>query len=112
MKRLLAVGAALCLLPILAAPASAGSWKFGITNKTKYVITGFRTKEKGEGWSSNWLGESIQPGEEFEMDFGTDEGECTVRTQVIFSDGSYFDYNVDYCKASHLNVYNDEIKWK
>jgi hypothetical protein len=111
MRKMLTLAVAASALIGFAVPVMAGNWKFGVTNKASYVVTDFRTEENGE-WSDNWLDSPIKPGEEFEMDFGTDEGECNVRTQVTFADGSYFDYNVDYCKVSHLNVYNDEIKWK
>ena len=34
------------------------------------------------------------------MDFGTDKGDCEVRTEIRFTDGSYFDADVDYCKSA------------
>ncbi|GAB3121816.1 hypothetical protein [Novispirillum itersonii] len=102
--------AAALLAAAAAAPsAHAGSWKFELTNKTKEAITEFRTKEDGQ-WSNNWLSEAVKAGDVFEMDFGTAEGDCVVRTQVIFADKSYFDYDVDYCKVNKLDVYNNEIK--
>lgn len=93
-----------------ALPAAAGNWTFGLLNNTGDTITGFRTKEDG-AWSGNWLSGKVAPGDEFEMDFGTAEGECVVRTQVTFADGSYFDYDVDYCQVSNLYVYDQEIRW-
>lgn len=91
-------------------PAIAAGWEFGLYNNTNETIVGFRTKENG-AWSGNWLSQKVGPGDVFDMDFGTDEGDCVVRTQVTFSDGSYFDYDVDYCEVSNLHVYADEIRW-
>ena len=45
------------------------------------------------------------------MDFGTSEGDCTIRTQITFTDGSKFDANVDYCKVSTLYLYEDKLRW-
>lgn len=109
MRRILALAVTATVLVGMSAPASAGSWKFELHNKTKSTISSFRTKEDGS-WSENWLNSKVAGGETFEMDFGSDEGDCVVRTQVTFSDDSYFDYDVDYCKVKALHVYNDEIR--
>lgn len=102
--------AAAALVLMTAVPAQAGSWVFGLENRTNETVVGFRTKEDG-AWSDNWLDTRIAPGEAFDMDFGSDEGDCVVRTQVMFADDSYFDYDVDYCKVSNLYIYSDEIVW-
>ena len=47
----------------------------------------------------------------FNMDFGTSKGDCTVRTQIHFADGSKFDAPVDYCKVNHLYIHDDTISW-
>jgi hypothetical protein len=39
----------------------------------------------------------VAPGETFDMDFGTDEGNCTVRTRITFSDKTYVVRDIDYC---------------
>ena len=70
----------------------------------------FRTQENGE-WSSNWISDRIQPGDTFNMDFGTSKGDCSVRTQISFDDGSKFDAPVDYCKVTNLYIHNDSITW-
>ncbi len=70
-----------------------------------------RTKEDGE-WSENWISNRVETGDEIELDFETDEGNCTVRTQIRFTDGTFFDADVDYCKASLLEIYNDKLVWK
>ena len=90
----------------LAGAANAASWKFKVYNKSNTAAIEFRTQEDGE-WSSNWITERIEPGDYFDMDFGTDKGDCTVRTQIRFTDGSYFDTNVDYCKISNLYIYEN-----
>ncbi len=46
------------------------------------------------------------------MDFGTDKGDCTVRTQIRFTDGSYFDANVDYCNVSTLYIHENKLTWE
>ena len=45
------------------------------------------------------------------MDFGTSKGDCSVRTQISFDDGSKFDAPVDYCKVTNLYIHNDSITW-
>ena len=95
--------AALIAPLLLCDPAPAGEWKFTVVNKGTLPAIEFRTREDGE-WSSNWISERVEPGDSFEMDFGTSEGECTVRTQIRFTDGSYFDANVNYCKISTLYI--------
>lgn len=95
-----------------ASVALAGDhWKFEVVNKSTVAAVEFRTQENGE-WSSNWLSERIEPGDAFDMDFGTSEGDCTVRTQIRFTDGTYFDANVNYCDASKLDIYNDKLTWE
>jgi hypothetical protein len=93
----------------LAGAANAASWKFKVYNKSNTAAIEFRTQEDGE-WSSNWITERIEPGDYFDMDFGTDKGDCTVRTQIRFTDGSYFDTNVDYCKISNLYIYENRLR--
>lgn len=110
MRKVLTMVSAALMLAAVSAPASAGSWTFGVVNEASDVVIGFRTEEGG-AWSDNWLTEAIAPGDVFEMDFGTDEGVCEVRTQVLFADNSYFDYMVDYCEVSNLYLYDDEIRW-
>ena len=42
------------------------------------------------------------------MDFGADLGDCAVRTEIRFTDGSYFDADVDYCKVTTLYIHEDQ----
>jgi hypothetical protein len=112
MSATLRLGAcALALAFALPAPALAKSWKFELVNKSAAHVTTFRTQEEGK-WSKNWLEENVAPGETFDMDFGTDEGNCTVRTRITFSDKTYVDANIDYCNADKITVRNSGIVWE
>jgi len=96
-------------LALAAVPAHAGNhWKFNVVNKSETAAIEFRTQEDGE-WSSNWIKDRIEPGDTFDMDFGTDKGDCAVRTQIRFTDGSYFDTDVDYCKVSTLYIHEHKL---
>lgn len=88
--------------------AMGGEWKFKVVNKGTLPAIEFRTQEDGE-WSSNWISERVEPGDTFDMDFGTDKGDCTVRTQIRFTDGSYFDANVNYCNVSTLYIFDNRL---
>jgi hypothetical protein len=91
--------------------AAGKSWKFDVENKGNSPVIEFRTQEEGE-WSENWIENRIEPGDQIELDFETDEGKCTVRTQIRFIDGTFFDADVDYCKANLLEIYTDTLVWK
>jgi hypothetical protein len=93
---------------LLGGPAHSGEWKFSVVNKGSLPAVEFRTQEDGE-WSSNWISDRVEPGDTFEMDFGTSKGECTVRSQIRFTDGSHFDANVNYCKVSTLYIREDKL---
>lgn len=95
--------------PTLAA-AAGDHWKFSVVNKSNVAAIEFRTQEHGE-WSANWIKDRIEPGDKFEMDFGANQGDCTVHTQIHFTDGSYFDADVDYCKVSTLYIYDNKLTW-
>ena len=102
------VGVALTTL--MSSFAYADSWEFDVTNKSSLVADGFRTQEDGQ-WSRNWLNTPISPGDNWTLDFGHSDGDCVVRTQVHFTDNTYFDYDVDYCKAKTLYIYNRSMKY-
>jgi hypothetical protein len=111
-RRDLTVLATAAVMALASLPAHAGShWKFNVVNKSDTPAVEFRTQEDGE-WSSNWLRDRIEPGDTFDMDFGTDKGDCTVRTQIRFTDGSYFDANVDYCNVSTLYIHENKLTWE
>lgn len=104
----------LILAGLLAASVSVAhakdSWEFDVVNNSSLVADGFRTQEDGK-WSSNWLHKKIKPGETWTLDFGHSSGDCTVRTQVHFTDNTFFDYDVNYCDASNLYIYEHTIKY-
>lgn len=99
--------------PALAEEAADGGkhWKFDVVNHGNDSVVEFRTQEEGE-WSENWIDTRMEPGDTTTLDFETNEGKCTVRTQIRFTNGSYFDADVDYCKASTLEINNDTLVWK
>jgi hypothetical protein len=91
-------------------PASATKWEFDLVNRSNANILNFKTRE-GSSWSRNWLNEIVTPGETFIMDFGTNEGDCGVRTRMEFSDGTFFEDTIDYCSASTITVRNNDVVW-
>ena len=108
-RRVLTVLTAAGAIALATVPAHAGShWKFSVVNKSETAAIEFRTQEDGD-WSSNWIKDRIEPGDSFDMDFGTDKGDCSVRTEIRFTDGSYFDADVDYCKVSTLYIHEDKL---
>ena len=111
LKWIVGVTGCAMLVASLAGQAAAASWKFDLTNASAARVTSFKTQEGGE-WSQNWLDVQIKPGETYEMDFGTDEGECTVRTRIWFSDETYVDGNIDYCNMSEITVRPNGITWE
>jgi hypothetical protein len=104
-------GAALIAFAMVGSLALAGDhWKFNIVNQSSTAAIEFRTQENGD-WSANWISDRIQPGDTFNMDFGSNKGDCEVRTQIHFADGSKFDAPVDYCKVNNLYIHDDNITW-
>jgi len=109
-KSLVVSGALLAASVLAGNPEAAKEWVFYVVNKSDHAVLEFRTREDGER-SKNWVRERIEPGDKFEMDFGTSEGDCTIRTQITFTDGSKFDAAVDYCKVETLYLYEDKMRW-
>lgn len=108
----------LTILALAAASAAIASWrvnagehwKFHIINKSDKSAVEFRTLEGGQ-WSANWIAEDIEPDDRFNMEFTPTGGECSVRTQIRFADGSLFDAPVDYCKLTNLYLGDDGLSW-
>ena len=113
MKSKLIAGLAGCALlaASFATQAVAASYTFDLTNASRARVTSFKTLEDGE-WSQNWLKVQVAPGETFEMDFGTDEGSCEVRTRIWFSDNTYVDDTIDYCDMTTITVNQSGITWE
>eukprot|EP01037_Dinobryon_pediforme_P012281 gene12281-12367_t len=103
--------AALVAFSMVSTAHAGDHWKFKVINKSDTAATEFRTKENGD-WSDNWISARIEPGDTFNMDFGHSDGDCSVRTQIHFVDGTYFDANVDYCNASKLYIYEKKLTWE
>ena len=102
------------LVPLLlamgvSAADAASNTSFKLVNHSGLTAVKFITQENGQ-WSSNWLSGPIGPGATSTMTFNSG-GECVVPTQVYFSDDTYFDYDVDYCKAARLHIYAQEIQY-
>jgi hypothetical protein len=97
-------------VPIAALAIAGAHWKFNVINKSNTAAVEFRTQEDG-AWSSNWISDRIQPGDTFNMDFVASKGDCTIRTQIRFADGSKFDAQVDYCKVNNLYIRDGNITW-
>lgn len=93
---------------LFATAAQASDYKFDVINKGDTAAVEFRTQENGE-WSKNWIRDRINSGDKFNMDFNHNDGECEVRTQITFEDGSSFDAGVDYCKVTVLTIFNDHM---
>jgi hypothetical protein len=94
------------------AVAANAHWRFDIVNKSKVAAVEFRTQSNG-AWSPNWIGDRIDPDDRFHMDFGADiANDCTVRTEIRFNDGSFFDADVDYCKVTTLYIYDNKLTWE
>ncbi|THD47498.1 MAG: hypothetical protein E7774_04695 [Bradyrhizobium sp.] len=111
-RRKLTAFVAASAMVLATVPAQAGNhWKFNVVNKSTTAAIEFRTQEDGQ-WSQNWIADRIEPGDTFAMDFGTDEGDCSVRTEIRFTDGSFFDADVDYCKVSTLYIHEDKLTWE
>ena len=94
-----------------ATSASAGeTYKFHLANKTtKYTITGFQTYENGK-WST-WSGVSLAPGEEQDMDWGSNEGSCVVPFRVVYAEIQTEQYQVDWCKVHNINVSDTDVTY-
>jgi acetyltransferase-like isoleucine patch superfamily enzyme len=111
------VFAALAILGIggalsYSAAAASAHWRFDLVNKSNVAAVEFRTQVNGS-WSPNWIGDRIEPGDKFHMDFGSDMGaDCNVRTEIRFTDGSFFDADVDYCKVTTLYIFDNKLTWE
>ena len=93
---------------VFAVSAMADSYKFHLINKTtKYTITGFQTYENGT-WST-WSNVSLAPGDEQDVDWGTNEGKCVVPFRVIYAEIQTEQYQVDWCKVRNIVVSDTDV---
>ena len=97
-------------LVVFASSAYADSYKFHLVNKTtKYTITGFQTYENDK-WST-WSDVSLAPGDEQDMDWGSNEGKCVVPFRVIYAEIQTEQYQVDWCKVRNIIVSDTDVTY-
>ena len=110
MKTTLRAAIALIALLSLPALAQAADYKFHLWNKTtKYKITGFETFENGT-WST-WTNATLAPGEDKDMNWGANEGACTVPFKIIYETVQTEQYQVDWCKVKNIYVTDDNVTY-
>jgi hypothetical protein len=99
------------VLATLATTALAGdNYKFHLINKTtKYTITGFQTYENGT-WST-WSGVTLAPGEETDMNWGANTGDCVVPFRVIYAEIQTEQYKVYWCKVQNIMVSDTDVTY-
>jgi len=87
---------------------------FQIYNNTSgNIVVGFYTNDGG-GWSENWLGTDINPGEAMRAEFYADTGNCEQAFQVgwLGEGGSEVlddPIAIDICDASNVYLDDNEI---
>jgi hypothetical protein len=104
--------AAIAAVAVLALPnlAHAADYKFHLWNKTsKYKITGFQTYEN-EKWST-WSNVTLEPGEDKDMNWGANEGACTVPFKIDYETIQTEQYSVDWCKVKNIYVTDDNVTY-
>jgi hypothetical protein len=95
------------LTALVFSPALAGSYKFTMSNESKYAITGFQTFEDGK-WST-WSGVDVPPGASQVMDWNSSAGDCKVPFRIMYKDVETEQYSVDWCKISTIRVHDDSV---
>jgi len=119
MNRLMIKSALLCLSLILSASAFAQSGSggaFTIHNQTdNNMVVGFYTND-GSGWSANWLGDQLAPGEAANAEFTAETGTCEQVFQVgwLGSDDTEVmddEISIDICAASNVYLGDNEMTY-
>ncbi|MTH98394.1 hypothetical protein [Roseibium sp. RKSG952] len=96
------------------AQASGSEGYFNIYNNTSgNVVVGFYTND-GSGWSDNWLGSELPPGDSVEAEFIADSGSCDQVLQVGWlgeNDEEILDdpISINICDASNVYLDDNEI---
>lgn len=113
--KIASLAAALSLATFTSAFAGTGSeGYFNVYNNTgSNVVVGFYTND-GSGWSDNWLGDDIEPGQGTKVQFIADTGNCDQIFSVgwLTSDGGETidePINIDICDASNVYLDDNEI---
>jgi hypothetical protein len=112
-SRLSAVGAALILLsaPVLSQTGSDGVFTI-YNNSENNILTGFYSND-GTGWSDNWLGERMMPGDTSSAGFLVANA-CEQILQVgwMGEDNSEVldgPFSIDICAVSNLYLDENEM---
>ena len=102
-------------LMISGASAQSGSGgAFTIHNQTENnVVVGFYTND-GDGWSANWLGDQLSPGENANAEFNSETGSCDQVFQVGWlgqDGGEVMDepIAINICDASNVYLADNEM---
>lgn len=113
-------GAALLAAAVSVGPSLAqGTGSEGVfeiyNNTDNNVVVGFYTNG-GDGWSTNWLSEEVQPGGTATAEFTGETGPCDQVFQVgwLGSDGSEVmddPISIDICAASNVYLGDNEITY-
>lgn len=105
-----AVALSLAIIAYGTGALASETYKFHLVNKTtKYTITGFQTYENGT-WST-WSNVKLAPGEEQDMDWGSNEGNCVVPFRVIYAEIQTEQYQVDWCKVKNIVVSDTDVTY-
>ncbi|MAU99073.1 MAG: hypothetical protein CMP81_24855 [Fulvimarina sp.] len=80
-------------------------WSFNFFNDSRQTVTQISTIQRNGEWSRNWLREPMDRGTGLTLSF-KDKGDtrCKVRTYVKFTDGSFYDREIDYCGIAIVRV--------
>jgi len=113
----MAVAAFVAAAPAPAFAQGTGSEGFfEIHNDTDgNVVVGFYTND-GSGWSANWLGDNLEPGESAVAEFTADSGACDQLLRVGWAaegGGEVLDepISIDVCDASNIYLGDNEIAY-
>ena len=93
---------------------SGAGGAFTLHNMTEgNVVVGFYTND-GNGWSTNWLGEQMTPGQTASAEFFAQTGACDQLFQVgwLGADGSEVmdePISIDICQATNVYLGDNEI---
>jgi hypothetical protein len=110
MKSRLSLITALVIAALATTAMAAENYKFHLINKTtKYTITGFQTYENGT-WST-WSGVNLAPGDETDMNWGANTGDCVVPFRVIYAEIQTEQYKVDWCKVHNIIVSDTDVTY-
>lgn len=113
-KSALCAATLLCLTSAAQAQGTGSEGYFQIYNNTEgNVVVGFYTND-GDGWSDNWLGDNLVPGENARAEFYADSGNCDQVFQVGWlgeNDEEVLDepIAIDICEASNVYLDDNEI---